>query len=116
MMRRFLLALSLGAALAAGATHAQSPAAKETVVAAKSAGQIGEQGDGFLGLVSGSASAEVQAAIAEINAGRASAYKDIATKTGVTEHAAGEATARQLIPRIPPGGYYKPLGESWTRK
>ncbi len=116
MMRRFLLALSLGAALAAGGVHAQSSAAKDTVVAAKSAGTVGEQGDGFLGLVTGSAPAEVKAAVAEINAGRAAAYKDIAVKTGVTEQAAGEATARQLLTRIAPGGYYKPPGGSWTRK
>ncbi len=116
MMRRVLLALSLGAALAAGGVQAQSSVAKDAIVAAKSAGQVGEQGDGFLGLVSGSAPAETQAAVAEINAGRAAAYRDIAAKTGVTEQAAGEATARQLITRIPPGGYYKPLGGSWTRK
>ncbi len=116
MMRRLLLAFSLGAALAAGAVHAQSSAAKDAVVAAKSAGQVGEQGDGFLGLVSGSAPPGVQAAVAEINAGRAGAYRDIAAKTGVTEQAAGEATARQLIARIPPGGFYKPLGGSWSRK
>ena len=116
MMRRFLLALSLGAALAGGAVHAQSLAAKDAIVAAKSAGMVGEQGDGFLGLVSGSAPAEVQAAVAEINTGRAAAYRDIANKTGVTQQAAGEATARQLTTRIAPGGYYKPLGGSWTRK
>jgi uncharacterized protein YdbL (DUF1318 family) len=116
MMRRFLIALTLGAALAGGAVYAQSAAAKDTVVAAKSAGQVGEQGDGFLGLVSGSGPAEVKAAVAEINAGRAAAYKDIAARTGVTEQAAGEATARQLIAKMAPGGFYKPLGGSWTRK
>ncbi len=116
MMRRVFLPLFLGAALAAGSAYAQSAATKDTVVAAKSAGQVGEQADGFLGLVSGSAPAEVKAAVAEINAGRAKAYQDIAAKTGVTEQAAGEATARQLITRVPPGGYYKPLDGSWTRK
>ncbi len=116
MIRRLLLALTLTGALAAGSVHAQSAAAKDAIVAAKSAGVVGEQADGFLGLVTGSATPDVKAAVAEINAGRAGAYRDIAAKTGVTEQAAGEATARQLFERMPPGGWYKPLGGSWTRK
>jgi uncharacterized protein YdbL (DUF1318 family) len=116
MMRHLFLALSLGAVMAAGTVQAQSAATKDTVVAAKSAGQVGEQADGYLGLVGASAPAGVKAAVAEINAGRALAYKDIAAKSGVTEQAAGEATARQLFARVPPGGYYKPLDGSWTRK
>ncbi len=116
MMRRVFLALSLAGALAAGGAQAQSTAAKDTVVAAKAAGTVGEQADGFLGLVTGAASPDVKAAVAEINAGRAAAYKDIAAKTGVTEQAAGEATARQLFARMAPGGWYKPLDGSWARK
>jgi uncharacterized protein YdbL (DUF1318 family) len=115
-MRRLFHALILGAALTAGAASAQTSPAREVIVAAKSAGLVGEQGDGFLGLVTGSAPADVKAAVDEINAGRAATYKDIAAKTGVTEQAAGEATARQLFARLAPGAYYKPLGGSWTRK
>jgi uncharacterized protein YdbL (DUF1318 family) len=116
MIRRTLIALTLGLSLAATGAAAQTAAAKATVDAAKSQGAVGEQGDGFLGLVSGSADPATKAAMAEINAGRAQAYKDIAARTGVTEAAAGEATARQLIDRLAPGAWYKPLGGSWTRK
>ena len=118
MIRRVLipLALVLGLGLAAGGASAQSAAAKATVDAAKTAGAVGEQGDGFLGLVTGSADPAVRTAVAEINAGRAGAYKDIAAKTGVAEAAAGEATARQLIDRLQPGMFYRPLGGAWTRK
>jgi len=115
MMRRILTALTLGLALTAGTAQAQSAAAKATVDAAKAQGAVGEQADGFLGVVGG-ADSSVRAAVAEINAGRAQAYKDIAAKTGVTPEAAGEATAQQLIGRLPPGSYYKPLNGSWTRK
>jgi uncharacterized protein YdbL (DUF1318 family) len=116
MLRRLLIALTLGLSLAASGALAQSAAAKATVDAAKAAGVVGEQADGFLGLVAGSADPAVTAAVAEINAGRAQTYKDIAAKTGVSVAAAGEATAQQLISRLPPGGYYKPLGGSWARK
>jgi uncharacterized protein YdbL (DUF1318 family) len=91
-------------------------AAKATVDTAKAAGTVGEQGDGFLGLVNGSAGADVKAAVDEINAGRAAVYRDTVAKTGVSVEAAGEATANKLIARVPPGQYYKPAGGGWVRK
>ena len=118
MNRRTLSTLGVVAALAFVSTGAlaQTAAEKAVVDQAKAAGVIGEQGDGFLGLVSGAAAANVKAAMADINAGRAQAYKDIAAKSGVAESAAGEATARHLIDRLPAGEYYRPVGGAWTRK
>lgn len=89
---------------------------RAAVDAAKAAGTVGEQGDGFLGLVSGSADAAVTAAVKNINAGRAQVYADTASKTGTTVDAAGQATAAQLIAKVPAGQYYKPLGGGWSRK
>jgi hypothetical protein len=116
MNRRLFIALGLGLSVTASTAIAQSAAAKAVVDAAKAQGIVGEQGDGFLGLVTGDAPANVKAAVAEINAGRSQAYKDIAAKTGVTEAAAGEATALQLFAKLPSGYYYRPLGGDWTRK
>lgn len=115
MNRRFFIILAMAVGLAAPAM-AQSGDAKAIVDAAKAQGVIGEQGDGFLGLVSGSADPAVKSAMDEINAGRAKAYQDIATKTGVSQAAAGEATAVQLLARLPAGYYYRPLAGSWTKK
>jgi uncharacterized protein YdbL (DUF1318 family) len=95
---------------------ADTASAKAIVDAAKAHGVVGEQGDGFLGLVTGSADSAVTAAVAEINSGRAAVYRDTAAKSGVTPAAAGEATAKQIFERIPSGQYYKPLGGAWTRK
>ena len=88
---------------------------KAAVDAAKSAGTVGEQGDGYLGFVSDPDPA-LRASVTEINAGRKQVYSDTAAKTGVTIEAAGEATARQLISRVPAGQYFKPLGGTWTKK
>jgi len=116
MIRRLLVAFALAFSLAGGAAVAQSDAAKAAVDAAKAQGVVGEQGDGFLGLVAGSANPTVKAAVDEINAGRAKVYQDTAAKTGVTAAAAGQATALQLFARLPAGYYYRPVGGGWTRK
>ena len=95
---------------------AQSAAQKAAVDAAKAAGQVGEQGDGFLGFVTNSTDAMLRQAVEAINAGRAQVYRDIAMKTNVSEQAAGEATAQQLFARLPAGQYFRPLNGGWTRK
>lgn len=114
-LRTAAVLVSALAALAGAPAHAQTAAAKSAVDAGKAQGQVGEQADGYLGLVSGEGGA-LRAAMAEINAGRAAAYRDAAGKTGVTPAAAGEATARQLQARTPSGQYVRSAAGSWTRK
>ena len=94
---------------------AQTSADKAAVDAGKAQGLVGEQADGYLGLVRASDPA-TSAGVAHINAARAKVYADIAAKTGVTVAQAGEATAIQLIAKLPAGAFYKPAGGDWTRK
>jgi uncharacterized protein YdbL (DUF1318 family) len=89
---------------------------KAAVDAAKAAGTVGEQADGYIGFVSGSADATVTAAVNEINAGRRGVYSQTAAKSGVTPDAAGQATGAQLIGKVPGGQYFKPIGGSWTKR
>jgi uncharacterized protein YdbL (DUF1318 family) len=107
------LALCAGVAPAAAADLAQD---KSVVDAAKAHGIVGEQGDGYLGFVKGSADAGTTSAVTEINAARADTYRQTAAKTGVSPDAAGQAVAIQLQARIPAGQYFKPLGGSWVQK
>jgi uncharacterized protein YdbL (DUF1318 family) len=88
---------------------------KAAVDAAKAAGTVGEQADGYLGIVS-SADGTVTAAVNEINNGRRQVYSQTAAKSGVTPDAAGQATGAQLIAKVPGGQYFKPLGGAWTKK
>lgn len=108
----------LVAATVSGASAQASTASSKALVdAAKAAGQVGEQGDGFIGLVqTGPVSPDLQAAVDEINTGRAAVYRETAAKTGVTPDAAGQAVATQLINKMPQGQFYRPLGGAWTRK
>ena len=128
ILRRSILArvLAVSLAIAGGAfmsvvlpsvpATAQTPAHKGAVDAAKAAGSVGEQGDGYLGFVTPSTDPMLAAAVAAINAGRKQVYQEIATKTNVSEQAAGEATAQQLFTRLPVGQYFRPLNGAWTRK
>ena len=128
ILHRSILArvLAISLAIAGGAfmsvvlpsvpATAQTPAQKGAVDAAKAAGSVGEQGDGYLGFVTPSTDPMLAAAVAAINAGRKQVYQEIATKTNVSEQAAGEATAQQLFTRLPVGQYFRPLNGAWTRK
>jgi uncharacterized protein YdbL (DUF1318 family) len=111
------LVLTAGAGIAAMTpAYADVASSKAAVDAAKTQGIVGEQGDGYLGLVTGNASAAVKAAVAEINAGRAGVYSSAAAKSGTSPAAAGEAAAQVIFGKLPAGQYYKPLGGSWTKK
>ena len=115
-----LAPVSAGLAVSAVTTSpakADIASAKTLIDSAKLRGLVGEQGDGFLGFVQGSApDPDLQAAIDEINAGRAAVYRETAAKTGVAPDAAGQAVATRLINKMPIGQFYRPLDGDWTRK
>ncbi|RAK59128.1 DUF1318 domain-containing protein [Phenylobacterium hankyongense] len=114
--------LGIGAAVMAAlvlptAGFAQSAAAKAAVDAAKAAGIVGEQADGFLGFVVASPDPALKAAVAEINAGRAQLYREAAAKNGVSPEAAGASAFRQVVQaKLKPGEYFKPAGGGWVKK
>ena len=116
--RQFIGVCAAFAGLAlAGAAFAQTAGAKAKVDAAKAAGSVGEQADGLLGLVTGSADAATTQAVAEINAGRTAVYREAATRNGVSVEAAGGAAFETVIkPKLKPGEFYKPAGSGWVRK
>lgn len=96
--------------------HADPASAKRIVDAAKAQGVVGEQADGYLGFVRGSADGTLRGAVAEINAGRAAVYRSAAASAGVTPEAAAQAAAQQILARVPPGQYYRTPSGSWARK
>jgi uncharacterized protein YdbL (DUF1318 family) len=101
--------------LVAGPALAAS--AKATVDAAKAQGIVGEQNDGYLGFVNGGGDPAVEAAVAEINAGRAQLYRGAAAKNGVTPEAAGAAAYQSVVQlKLRPGDYYQTSGGAWVQK
>lgn len=101
-----------------GAAHADPATAKAAVDAAKAAGTVGEQADGFLGFVNaGAASGEARSAVAEINAGRRQLYAQAAAKNGVTPAAAGASAFKTVVTSLlKPGEYYQNTAGAWTQK
>jgi uncharacterized protein YdbL (DUF1318 family) len=111
-----LIALTGVAGLGVSA-YAQTAEAKARVDAAKAAGVVGEQADGYLGLVTGAADPAVKAAVAEINAGRAQVYREAAARNNVSPEAAGAAAFETVVKgKLKPGEYYRPAGGGWVKK
>ena len=112
----------IGAAVAAAliipaVAIAQSASAKAAVDSGKAAGIVGEQADGFLGLVTAAGDPAVRGAVAEINAGRAKLYREAAAKNGVSVEVAGASAYTNVVQgRIKSGEFYKPAGGGWVRK
>lgn len=107
-------ALALGLAAAAGGTaHAflQDAAAE-----LRATGTVGEQADGYLGIV-GSAPADVRARVDRVNIQRRAAYTRLATERGVTIEEAARATGCQLFAtRVQPGQYYRLPDGVWRQR
>lgn len=83
---------------------------------AKAQGWVGEQQDGYLGLVKANAPADVKALVAEVNGQRKAHFAQIASKTGVTPADAAKVFAKEAAERTEPGNYVQDAGGSWVRK
>ena len=114
------IALLGGGALALNAfdlntAEAQASSAKATVDAAKARGEVGEQIDGYLGLVPGAnASDAVRKSVQEINIGRKSVYTQQANANNVRTDEVAGVSGEKLVNRAPSGqmvkgnsGWYK---------
>lgn len=115
---RILIATITAAVLAlfvSSGVMAQS--AKQVVDAAKAEGIVGEQADGFVGVVEGrTADAATRAAVSEMNAGRAQLYRDAAARNNVSPEAAGASSFQARYASIPAGQWVRDANGRWSRK
>lgn len=91
--------------------------AQDSVIsAAKAAGQVGEQSDGYLG-IRGSPGAAVRDAVEDLNIKRREAYTALAIKRGVTVVDMARITACQtLATRVSQGQIYRIGKDDWQVK
>jgi uncharacterized protein YdbL (DUF1318 family) len=110
-MKTFVSVAVIAAALVAAPALAQRDPAYQ---AARSAGQIGEQPDGYLGVV-GAGSAELRALVSNINIQRKAKYTESAA-AGATVEQFAFTSGCNLILKTTPGEKYKTPGGAWATR
>ena len=104
------------AALAAVAIPVAAWAQRDPAyAAARAAGEVGEQPDGYLGVV-GSGSASLRALVSNINIQRKSAYTQKAQASGATVEQLAFTSGCNLIAQTKPGEKYRTPGGSWETR
>lgn len=98
------------------ATTAGLPAMAQTLDQSKTAGQIGEQPDGYVGIVDPSAPAAVRQLVDEVNLKRRERYRGIAAKNGTNLQAVEALTGKKLVEDAPRGHYIRLSDGRWVRK
>lgn len=106
---------SLLAALALLLCTALAPVAAADLGQAKSAGLVGEQMDGYLGVVQANAPADVKALVDSINRERRNAYQAIANKNGVSVDQVARVTAQKVIGQAA-AGHYVQTPSGWQKR
>ena len=87
-----------------------------TLDEAKTQGLVGEQTNGYLGVVNAKAPAEVKTLITDVNEKRKSEYQAIAQRNKTELQAVEALAAKTAIERTAPGQYVRlPSGE-WVKK
>ncbi|NOX83468.1 MAG: YdbL family protein, partial [Alphaproteobacteria bacterium] len=107
----------LAITLAAGLTATTAVAASDLIEQAKSQCIVGEQADGYLGVVSGaSASSELRREVRDINQRRKAYYADIARRNGVSVEVTAVLTAEKLINQARSGHCVRDQRGNWIEK
>lgn len=104
-------AASLAALVAAPAVAQRDPA----YAAARSAGQVGEQPDGYLGVV-GAGNAQLRALVNNINIQRKAAYTQKAQAAGSTVEQFAFTSGCNLIQQTAAGEKYRAPDGSWQTR
>ena len=108
--------LVLIAALAAVALPVAAWAQRDPAyAAARAAGEVGEQPDGYLGVV-GSGSASLRALVSNINIQRKAAYTQKAQASGATVEQLAFTSGCNLIAQTKPGEKYRAPDGGWKTR
>jgi hypothetical protein len=113
---KLILAAGLGlAALVGGATVAQAML-QDASAQLRASGQVGEQADGYLGLV-GSAPAGIRAQVDAVNIKRRAYYTDLAARRGAKIEEVAATTACELFrTKVAAGQYYRGTDGVWRQR
>ena len=110
-MRKTIGMMVVAAALATPAVAQRDPAYQ----AARAAGQVGEQPDGYLGVAGGGAEG-LRALVNSINIQRKAAYTQRAQASGATVEQMAFTTGCNLIAQTSPGEKYRTTEGAWKTR
>ncbi len=115
MNKALFATLAMGVSLAFAAPAMAQDAALNQ---ARAAGQVGEQADGYLGVVPGAqVSADVRARVDQNNIRRRALYTQRATDRGATVNEMAAAVACEIFQgRIAVGERYRDQGGQWRQR
>jgi len=116
MTRRMKLLIAAGIGIAMATGTAAFALQADIAGQLRATGHVGEQSDGYLGLVD-SAPADVRAQMESVNIQRRAAYTQLAAQRGATIEEVAAATACQLFAtRVGPGQHYRLPDGIWRRR
>ena len=119
MSRRMKLILAAGLAalaVAGGAGAAYAMLQADAAASLRATGQVGEQADGYLGIV-GSVPGSVRAQVDEINIKRRAYYTDLAGRRGAKIEEVAATTGCELLrSKVAPGQYYRLSDGVWRQR
>lgn len=95
---------------------ASSVALASPLTQPKADGLIGEQANGYIGLVRQDVPAEIRKLVDEVNAKRKAGYQEIATKQGVSLESVELVGGNTAIEKTLPGNYVRDASGSWRVK
>lgn len=103
--------------LAAAAASAAPAMAQDALRLAYANGQIGEQADGYVGVVPGAqVSADVRARVDQVNIGRRAEYTRRATAQGESVANMAAAATCQLFAAMPVNARYRDEAGQWRQR
>lgn len=103
-------------ALLLGALWMPVPSWGLTLEEAKTQGIVGEQPNGYLGVVRPGASADVQALVQDINRKRRQTYEDIARRNTTSLEAVEILAGKTAIDNTRPGNFVQLPSGQWVKK
>lgn len=94
-----------------------APAFAIDLDSAKAQGLVGENLNGYVGIVTKAPSPELKAMVDEINLRRRASYQEISSKTaGASLNAVEKLAAEKLIKKTPSGQYVEKSPGQWIKK
>jgi uncharacterized protein len=111
-----IIAAGLAAAAFVGGTGVAFAMFQDAAASLRASGQVGEQADGYLGVV-GSVPAAVRAQVDSINIQRRAYYTDLAARRGAKIEEVAATTGCELLrTKVAVGQFYRGTDGAWKKR